>query len=1013
MAVQEQGGNYVVTVNVDVDFPDNDSFNSARDEAGLEARSAIARHHKTVTDANPDDSVTMGSLSYVADSGTPPDEAKANGYYIATYTVPISSVKTDDAPEAPAASPTEEVKTDKDAEEKEGFWDKAKNAFGFDEPEETADEKKAKADEDPCSDENRPKGEDRETCVEREQKEAENRDATPGNQPHSTAKEEQIADEEKEAAQMHALHQQGFLMRGLGMPGLIPPADAHRAKGMAGSFYRSISAIHTDGDTTNPLQIKNLLTAKTYAQHFLTLTNTQLSALVPRIRLWRINYKLENPTNPPVVDPNNPETEFYFHSHYDSNGIGSLTMGRYGRGAGVGIKEFTWSDKATSPGDKGKRFESVLKLHFQSLDDLISSQDARAGNAEEDPPSFLNLIVPPHYQATETNADGKKVMSSDKYNPEFFQIRATVGWGIPNQAIADSLGFTMEQIQAVQDSQETFFLQLNRHSFDFAEDGSIEMTVEYYATQEGMLDSGALDLFYVSDSQVQEKLDAGVIESFKGKNENYGELEKRRNDAEADGKHGKAHKIKGEMNDLQAKARKVLVAEQHNSLIETLAKDNAVRSMKVKASAVGMFKMDTPGFGGLRWVQRTMKGSAEDMINAFKGKGKEDLVCSEGAGTVPQESAGFDNLTADTEKIADEKKDNVMEFLDDFELEPKANKDCVNLRYFFLGDLIDAACNILLGGGASEKYKKSMFYGKFSVILGPITYTNPFRTETINGEEVMAKESLSLADVPVSFDLFRIWWMKTVIEPGLPAMTLKQFVEGVVGQLITPAIGPDAFGEAGKANVGAARGTPSITLFNFPSPGGESKIPLGKKVPVSDLRTMFGTGGGHPSDSNQFYSVVDSYYYLYICFISRDVSSLKGCYQEDLDNGIYHLALGRDRGVIKTIKFKRSDFPGVKEHAMTRDESLGYENLREPYDADVTMIGSTLFQNGDLVFLNPLTVGSGANPGGMADRTDVMSRLLIGGYYVVINVDNTVSADGFETSFSSKRLGKYDHKAGC
>ena len=97
------------------------------------------------------------------------------------------------------------------------------------------------------------------------------------------------------------------------MPGLIPPADAHRAKGMAGSFYRSISAIHTDGDTTNPLQIKNLLTAKTYAQHFLTLTNTQLSALVPRIRLWRINYKLENPTNPPVVDPNNPETEFYFH----------------------------------------------------------------------------------------------------------------------------------------------------------------------------------------------------------------------------------------------------------------------------------------------------------------------------------------------------------------------------------------------------------------------------------------------------------------------------------------------------------------------------------------------------------------------------------------------------------------------------------------------------------------------------------------------------------------------------
>ena len=140
---------------------------------------------------------------------------------------------------------------------------------------------------------------------------------------------------------------------------------------------------------------------------------------------------------------------------------------------------------------------------------------------------------------------------------------------------------------------------------------------------------------------------------------------------------------------------------------------------------------------------------------------------------------------------------------------------------------------------------------------------------------------------------------------------------------------------------------------------------------------------------------------------------MKGCYQEDLDNGIYHLALGRDRGVIKTIKFKRSDFPGVKEHAMTRDENLGYENLREPYDADVTMIGSTLFQNGDLVFLNPLTVGSGAGQNGMQDRTDIMSRLLIGGYYVVINVDNTVSAEGFETSFSAKNQGEYMYKVDC
>ena len=70
------------------------------------------------------------------------------------------------------------------------------------------------------------------------------------------------------------------------------------------------------------MQIKNMLTAKSQAHHFLSLTNAQLSALVPRIRLYRVNYKLPQNSNgetdttaPPVVDPDNPETEFYFHSH--------------------------------------------------------------------------------------------------------------------------------------------------------------------------------------------------------------------------------------------------------------------------------------------------------------------------------------------------------------------------------------------------------------------------------------------------------------------------------------------------------------------------------------------------------------------------------------------------------------------------------------------------------------------------------------------------------------------------
>ena len=1048
MAVEERDGNYIVTVTVDQSL----SLGSrarlvATKSAALGAKKELAKHLKVAPETR------LSISGQVLLSSTTNDEAKAAGNrHTATFSIPTSGVTiAEEPPKTPAQGAAETVESKQTAgaksaaDEKPATETKPSGAppgspAGDPLPHTPKPGEDPSDPDDPCADGNRPANQTEEDCREAQRDPSSD---VPGQPVPPPTEKAEVADKPEVAAQMHALHQQGFLMRGLGFPMLIRGFSKHKLKGAThhpassrelepserevyGS-YKSISVIGTDGSLRNPMQIKNLLRAKELAAEFLTLTNTQLSALVPKVRLFRVNYKLpssrgvKDMTNPPAVDKENPETEFYFHSHIDAMGIGSLTSSRFSRGAGVGVKEFTWADKSTSPGDKGKRFESTLKLHFQSLDDLISSKDARAGNALEDPPSFLNLVVPPQFRATELDAKGKKVLSDDKYNPEFFQIKAIVGWSIPDGKLKDSLRFSDDQIEAIRNTQESFFLQLNRHNFDFAEDGSVELTVEYYATQEGMLDSGALDLFYISDDQIQAKLDSGLELDTSGLGGSTLEELKKKKAAETDSQ--KKHKIQGEINNLKTKAKKILVAEQHNSLIRILAEDSAIRSMKVRPHAVGMFQIDETDIPGallgkdIRWKQRSVKGSAEDMLNAFKNADKNDLVCPDDANTTSKSSADFDILMKDVGKIEKEKKDDeIMEFAEKWKTEPKTSKlECVDVRYFFLGDLIDAACDKLLGSSASKKYRKSMFYKKFSIILGPITYVNPFRTTTEVDDdgvkhEVAMRETLSLADVPISFDLFRLWWMKTVIKPGLKSMTLKQFIEAIVGKLISPAIGPDAFGEAGKANIGAAAGMPSITLFNFPSPEGKSKIPIGQKSTLTQIRGSFGTGGWHKGQ-NEFYSVADSFYYLYISFISRDVKDLKGCYDHDTDNGIYHLSIGRDQGIVKNIKFKRSDFPGVKEHAMTRDESLGYQNLREPYDADVTLVGCTLFQSGDLVFLNPLTVGSGANT--LEDRTDIMSRLMLGGYYVIINVDNTVSADGFETTFSAKNQGSYDITGDC
>ena len=74
--------------------------------------------------------------------------------------------------------------------------------------------------------------------------------------------------------------------------------------------------------------------------------------------------------------------------------------------------------------------------------------------------------------------------------------------------------------------------------------------------------------------------------------------------------------------------------------------------------------------------------------------------------------------------------------------------------------------------------------------------------------------------------------------------------------------------------------------------------------------------------------------------------------------------------------------------------AFGYNQLRGRYEATIVMQGNTFFLPGQLIYINPDSVGSGDLD---SEYEDTALLLGLGGYYTVLDIQSTVTAEFFET----------------
>ena len=275
----------------------------------------------------------------------------------------------------------------------------------------------------------------------------------------------------------------------------------------------------------------------------------------------------------------------------------------------------------------------------------------------------------------------------------------------------------------------------------------------------------------------------------------------------------------------------------------------------------------------------------------------------------------------------------------------------IAIPFFYFGDLF----NIL-----AEIADHQVDDKKLQFILGTMPYINPMTKK---------RQVISIADIPISVRAFQAFMHKNYIQKytGL-RLPLFDFVKNVFTQLLRPAFSNQCF--SGMKVLGA-----DTNRFSMHHKTLHKEVPKGR-LSLKGLQRAVQTRGTNVEC---------------ILFAANMDPGLAtgGNFKDDINRGIFHFHMGRDRGLLKRVTFSKYDIPYLKAHRMTMDDASPIDRAQEPYKADLDLIGNNLLYPGSIFYVTPSV------PGGEAQA--IAARLGIGGYYMAHVVEHSITPASYTT----------------
>ena len=244
---------------------------------------------------------------------------------------------------------------------------------------------------------------------------------------------------------------------------------------------------------------------------------------------------------------------------------------------------------------------------------------------------------------------------------------------------------------------------------------------------------------------------------------------------------------------------------------------------------------------------------------------------------------------------------------------------------------------------------------------------------------------VNLADVPLSLKVLQKYFFEEVEQKHRKNLSLTKFLNDLTSKIIPNALNGHSTKDAPFLSANASIRTLNITGPNL---SGASRKTV--SLDIDSLPDFIRKETAKQEEDES------EYYVVYSELPEKATVGLSGDLIQDVQRGIYHFHIGKDRGLLKTIEFTRDDTPFRKEALMVESVNL-YDELKMPYQASINMVGNNLFLPGAQIYINPSSIGFG-DP---RNRRSAAARLGIGGYYTVLTVSTTFDGSSLNTSLSA------------
>lgn len=765
--------------------------------------------------------------------------------------------------------------------------------------------------------------------------------------------------------------------------------------------------VNTHGNTGNKRNIINQLVTPKYTDisPFMKLTPDLASALTPKIRV----FKLWNSGRCELK-----EQEFPFLHYEDPKQIDMLKEFKgIDRGRGAGIKSLSFTFEGTNPAEARSAIGVEMTLFFQSFDELVKLRDGSGGKWK-----YVEMILHPH----DSVAKEKIKPQHHLHNPyEYgdvsnYRIRLDLGWQkieghqkeIFNKRAQKIDGLTADSLnKAITRINKSYYLVMVDHEFDLKENGNLELKVNFRA--------------YIETALQDKKLDALSSPMIIAHRNNFGkELGKLL--AEKTCTMEQYRELRATYAAIEDEFR----LASYRSIMKRMQARGHIHFCEIDRSDVG------PGFklrgGKIFEKPPKLKFSNDGSFNTNKkgdGTEKPEPSTKEKAKASVKDQAEK-AIKAKVEKKVEaglnveKKKDDEMPSTRTFTQLPTLEDQENGVSFFMLGDLLHTILDCMyepaknIGDGTdpdifdkldsdeNQEVGDRMCHLKNTTILIP-------SFELTSPEEGQENEliSMNIAEIPVSVDYFFEFMTQKVIKgkrKTYPVMNMlrdlsREIVINILSERCMDLRSVKKIAFAHTAFVGVNKSGDKDPLVELMKGGSYSNgIYLWSDTAYKNGKLPIPAVESHMS-SKDFRN-----YLVLFPKSGTDHHQGNGLFEKDVEQGVYHFEIGANQGILKKIKFSKTDMQYLREARFLQQGNDGLLQLGAVYKATLEMIGNTLYYPGMNIWIEPTSLGNGSNmdPRVGGKNRSAANALGFGGYHMVIRVQGTISSGKFSTTVEAQ-----------